>query len=118
MGFASGLKAARIKAGLSQKELAVRSGVSQQGISNIENEQRAPVETTMLMLASALGYTVSELIGETQDDVDQLTADEKRLISDYRALNAAGQAAVRSVMAGFMGNPDMRKKAAASAEAS
>lgn len=70
MPFARNLKAARCKAGLSQKELSEQSGVSQQAISTIENEERSPSEATMTLLANALGYAVSELVG------DQINAGE------------------------------------------
>lgn len=64
MPFARNLKVARCKAGLSQKELSERSGVSQQAISTIENEERSPSEATMTLLANALGYAVSDLVGK------------------------------------------------------
>lgn len=62
MSFAKNLKEARLKAKLSQKELANISGVSQQAISVIEKGERSPSEATMILLAYALGCTITDLM--------------------------------------------------------
>lgn len=49
------LIAARIAAGMTQKELAEKSGVRQSNISRIENGSCIPTLTTLMALAQALG---------------------------------------------------------------
>ena len=100
MGFSSNLKAARERAHLSQRELAKQSGVSQQAISVIEKGERSPSEATMKMLADALGCSVADLMnGDTLEGSEYaLTAEEKKLIDDYRSLNRQGQEYIRQTM--------------------
>ncbi len=67
MGIGDRITEARKQKGLSQAELAKRSGLSQAGISYIEKGLRSPSTDTLELLASALGCSVSYLIGETND---------------------------------------------------
>ena len=105
MSFSENLKLARERAHLTQRMLAAQSGVSQQAISAIESGGRSPSETTMKLLCDALGCTVSELIGDETPTSGEwnLTLDEKKLIQDYRNLNAQGQEYIRQTM--FMALP-------------
>ena len=61
---------------MSQKELSFRAKVSQSGISDIENCTRSPSTETIRMIASALGVSQAELLGEekeaTADNSDSL----------------------------------------------
>lgn len=100
MGFSSNLKAARERAHLTQRDLAKQSGVSQQAISVIEKGGRSPSEATMKLLADALGCSVADLMGEeAQGGADYaLTADERKLIDDYRSMNKQGQEYIRQTM--------------------
>ena len=54
--------ACRQAAGLSQEELAERSGVSQNAISDIERGKRGPAFITFLRLAHGLGISPAELV--------------------------------------------------------
>ena len=67
MGIGDRITEVRKRNGLSQAELAKRSGISQAGISYIEKGLRSPSTDTLELLASALGCSVSYLIGETND---------------------------------------------------
>lgn len=60
----SPLQSARLAAGLSQVELAARSGVSRSEISAIETGKLAPSVKHALALARALGTTVEHLFSE------------------------------------------------------
>lgn len=104
MGFSDNLKAARDRASLSQLQLSEKSGVSQSAISAIENKGRSPSETTMKMLADALGCTVSELLGEQSSESvhDSMTADEKLLLKHYRELNEQGKKHIFECMQGAL----------------
>ena len=55
------LKAEREKANLSQMELSLESGVSQNMITYIENGKRAPTITTVLKLCNAMGISPAVL---------------------------------------------------------
>ena len=62
------LREIRKKKKISQKELADLSGVYQSCISMYENGQRSPRLEIATKIASALGVTVDELIGEKKPD--------------------------------------------------
>lgn len=53
------LIAARIASGMTQKELAEKSGVRQSNISRIENGNCVPTISTLMALAKALGKKLS-----------------------------------------------------------
>ena len=55
------LRAARLRSGLSQGELAARAGVTRQAISAIEAGKAVPTTAVALKLARALGHRVDEL---------------------------------------------------------
>lgn len=56
------LQAWRFHKGLSQKELAQRSGLTQAQVSYLENQAHLPTLKTLDKLAKALGIGVGELI--------------------------------------------------------
>lgn len=57
----------RKKQGLSQYELAERSGLSEAAISYIERFERRPTIYTLKMLADALGIKTFELLKRVED---------------------------------------------------
>ncbi len=61
-----GRNAARLRnaAGLTQEQLAERSGLSQQYISSLERGKRNPTIVTLYELAQALGVSHVELVKE------------------------------------------------------
>lgn len=56
------LKNARIAAGLTQEELAERSGFSQQYISGLERGKRNPTIVSIYELGQALGVSHEQLV--------------------------------------------------------
>lgn len=56
------LRLARTAKGLTQEELAERSGFSQQYISELENGRRNPTIVSIYELAQALGIAHEELV--------------------------------------------------------
>jgi XRE family transcriptional regulator, fatty acid utilization regulator len=58
------LKTLRLKVGLSQNDLAEKSGVNVDNIQNAEQGRRVPRVEILLKLARALGVTVDELLGD------------------------------------------------------
>ena len=63
------IKEIRKKRGLTQVQLAKKAGISQSALSDIESQisSKRPSATTIQLLASALGTTVAELMGETAE---------------------------------------------------
>ena len=62
------LKSEREKANLSQMELALESGVSQNMITYIENGKRTPTVTTVLKLCNAIGISPSVLFPAANEE--------------------------------------------------
>jgi transcriptional regulator with XRE-family HTH domain len=62
------VRKARLRSGLSTRELAQRAGMSQPFLSNIENGRSTPSVATLYKLASALGVGASELLPAGKDD--------------------------------------------------
>jgi transcriptional regulator with XRE-family HTH domain len=66
MDFATNLKRLRTDAGLTQRELAAKAGLSMSLVVKIEQRRKAdPRLSTIVALASALGVATGELIGES-----------------------------------------------------
>lgn len=63
-GFGPRLKAVREQLGLKQEELARRSGVGQAYISKIEQSKRTPGTPILMQLASGLGISLDDLMGD------------------------------------------------------
>jgi len=68
LAFGAGLAELRAERRISQDELATRAGMSQPGLSNIENGLRNPPLTTVFRLAKALDMTPAELLAATMED--------------------------------------------------
>ncbi len=66
MPFAERLKRLRLEAGLTQVELARRSGMHKFGLAKIEQGISSPRWETVLALARALGVSVSAFTDEEE----------------------------------------------------
>lgn len=62
--FGANLPAARTKAGLTQRDLEARAGVTQHYVSLLEHGRHDPRLATMAALAEAVGSDVSKLLKE------------------------------------------------------
>jgi transcriptional regulator with XRE-family HTH domain len=94
----------RKERGLTQVQVSQLSGVSQSAISDIESGRvtKLPNIDTVGKIASALGCTVAELLGEGAPAAapsDGLTPTERQLILDFRQLNDQGVQYVLQSMA-------------------
>ncbi|WP_454850580.1 helix-turn-helix transcriptional regulator [Promicromonospora soli] len=65
-----GLKTARLKAGMTQAELAARSGVSRRTIINVENGHPTGEIGRIITIARALGLAIALDESAEADDVD------------------------------------------------
>jgi transcriptional regulator with XRE-family HTH domain len=77
------LRAQRQRRGFNLAALAAASGVSRSMISDIERGAKVPTVLVLARLATALGVTVSRLLGESQPDrVIALRREEQPAITD------------------------------------
>lgn len=85
--------------GVSQADLAGRSGIARKTIVNILNGSHAARSDVVQILAHSLGLKVSQLV-EIPNDAGgnftpaRLTDDEARLVSLYRACDVDGRSAL------------------------
>lgn len=93
MTLAARIQNARQAAGLTQATLALRAGVSQQLISKLE---RGLVEASRYgpAIAKALGLSVEELL----EGAEHPSAEEARLLEQYRALSGEGRALAQQLL--------------------
>lgn len=77
------LKQEREKKGLSQMELSMESGISQNMITYIETGKRTPTITTILKLCSALKISPSSIFPNTCDERESAKNTVIELIQRY-----------------------------------
>lgn len=109
MDVGNNLREIRNSLRMTQADLSQRAGIKQPTISAIENGVNKPAIETLLLLAKALGCTVSDLIGETSPK-PQLEPGADYLISIYSQLNKSGQSMLVSQAEIILQQPAMRKK--------
>ena len=76
MTFGERLKELRLAAGMTQDELAEKTGIKKQSISRYENSEREPNIRTAKRIADALGVTLESMSTE-KPGVDPETMAEK-----------------------------------------
>lgn len=82
------LRELRKAAGLTQGQLAERTGVSQSAISQIENDVISMDTAWMRAFARELGCFPADLLPD-EDNPDRLTDEERALVAGYRSAGAA-----------------------------
>lgn len=80
------LRELRKKAGLSQADLAERTGVSQPAISQLENDVISMDVAWMRAFARVLDCAPADLLGD-DDNPDRLSAEERELIHSFRQID-------------------------------
>jgi len=80
LAFADQLIQARKLRRFSQQQLAMRCGISQQAISNLETGKSSPSEYTIRQLSAALRVPMSALLEEGQ--IKKPTAEDGELMAD------------------------------------
>ena len=86
------VKEKREKIGISQNALAKKAGISQASLNALEARTNNPSVETVFLLAAALDCTVSELLGEANEEKNFLTEKQKYLLEIYAQLNDSGKA--------------------------
>ena len=89
---AAAIRSLRVRAGLSQRQLALRMSVPRTYVSKIENEKACPTLGSLERLAGALHVRISDLLTTgrtTEDDIRELSQDEfiAELMPYMRKLN-------------------------------
>ncbi len=86
MGLGIALKYYRIRAGVRQKELARRTGVSGSYLSLVESERRAPSLDVLTRAAKVLEIPVELVMIEAKEQGGQLSPEQAELFSRAKAL--------------------------------
>lgn len=100
MEFAQKLKSLRLEQGFTQKELADAIGVSTVTVQCWERGEKKPSMVALVSLGKTLKTSVDKLLGIEVRDKNQtfiMSREELNLLRDYRALDAHGQKAVRTI---------------------
>ena len=61
------IKEYRMKRGLTLQEMEEKTGFTKGYLSKVENTKKAPPISTLIVLAKALGISLSEILGETEE---------------------------------------------------
>lgn len=94
--FSERLKEARQKAGMSQRELAVKLSFSQQSIWRYEAGTATPSPEMVKKMAAVLGVSVGWLL---EAEEASYSPEEIELINAYRRLDERGKRAVKALIA-------------------
>ena len=87
--FAENLKNARIRAGLTQAQIAEKIGVAPSSYSFYESGKREPDVMKIKQIAAVLGVTGDDLLGIEVDStyiMERLTNEESEMLDKYRSL--------------------------------
>ena len=104
------IKAARIKAGLTQRELGEKMGLAYQTVAQWENDLRKPKIETLKRIAEALGadfYSLADTEEEPRPAGDPL----RRITEACEKLTDAGREKAAEIVEIIAGNPEYRRKA-------
>ena len=107
--FPGRLKEARDLRGLSQAELAGRSGLQPSAVSHFETGGRKPSFDNLMLLADALQVTTDYLLGRT-DVVSAPNEKGNPFFADYARLSSANQEVARNVVKTLIKNQSSDKK--------
>lgn len=101
--IASILKSIRIKAGMTQTQVAKALGRKQQTVASWEVGQSQPDANTLFVLCKLYGISVDEAFGfkkskRSEELENLLTADEALLLRGYRQLTDEGKDSIQRQM--------------------
>ena len=96
------LRKLRLEAGVTQKQLAEAVSVSQQSINKYENHNIEPDIETLIRLSDFFHTSVDVLIGHAVPPETRLSAEETRLLEEYRRLSDVQRRSVRGVVHAFL----------------
>lgn len=98
------IKELRIKAGISQRELAQKLGYFPQAISRYESGQGEPNVETLIKLANFFNVSIDELVGRETDTINlkYLNESESYLIKKILKMNSLELAKTKAYVTGLM----------------
>jgi len=107
---AAAIRSHRMRAGLSQRQLAMRMNVPRTYVSKIENEKACPTLGSLERLAGALRVRVCDLLTTgrtTEDEIRELSQDEfiSELMPYMRKLNGVQWTCVLNQVRELMAMP-------------
>ena len=108
------IKKLRIEAGYTQDELAKLIGYkSRATINKVETGEREATQSMVAKFAKVFNTTPSVIMGwETpSNNAENLSADEQKLIDNYRSLNEEGQQTVCNLVDGLIISGKYKKSA-------
>lgn len=106
MDIGARIKLARQRAGLSQTELAHRTGVTRGLVGQWETQRKQPGRNNLLRIAQATSVSVGFLLGEKVHSADLAqpsTPDELALVMLYRRLNIHERRNLANLLAKYSG---------------
>ncbi len=85
MDIFEGIKLARTEQGLTQRELALKAGISVSYLSLIERGKRNPNISTLIKIANALrtSFLMLAFLGVTEDGLEKIDPDLARRIAAF-----------------------------------
>ena len=89
---------------MSQVRLSIELEVSQETVSAYESEKHFPSYATLVKMSDLFGVSIDYLMGRSDTDAPSspgLTSDERRLLEDYRSLDALGRARAEAYLKGL-----------------
>lgn len=86
----------RKRAKMTQEDLGKAAGVSQEAISQIENDRRPLTIDWMRAFARIFGVSTAEILGD-DDHPGRLSEEERTLLEHYRSANSAQRELVQRV---------------------
>lgn len=86
---------------MSRYRLAQKSGISQSSISTLLNRQSVPTIQTLEKICKGLDMTLAQFFSE-DDELPNLTEDQKRLLTTWNAMNEQEKALVEAYMQGIV----------------
>lgn len=90
MKIGESIRHARQKAGLTQKELGEKLGISQAAVGQFESDKANPKIETLLKIATALNIKLSELVPINNAlDWTFEKIEENRIVREYSAIDTA-----------------------------
>ncbi|WP_440708111.1 helix-turn-helix domain-containing protein [Herbiconiux sp. YIM B11900] len=89
MSVGQQIRRRRLEAGLSQRQLALRSGVPQPNIAAYERDRRVPATETMQRLGAALDLPTLARVRAARDEI--LSAAARRRIGDVRVFGSVAR---------------------------
>jgi len=72
------LRNARLKAGLTQEEVAFRAGVDRSYLSELERNLKSPTVEMLFRLCRTLGVRASVILGRVEQEAEETPQDQDR----------------------------------------